>query len=150
MSYKELKQIGNEVLEQINSSSYFADIYENSLKNIRDTVLEINRKNPRNNFYNDENILNSESSNVFDDNSMLTERNFDDSNNEFNFNDIIPPQIKQRSAPEPPSMHAPSAIQRPIPPIFNQTLVAPGIGNNVDSLIAQANQVPFLYHNQQL
>ena len=111
---------------------------------------EINKKNLRSSFYGEENILISEPTNVFDDNAILTDRNFENANSEFNFNDIIPPQIKQRSTPEPAPMHAPSAIQRSIQPIFNQTLVSSGIGNNVDSLIAQASQVPFLYHNQQL
>lgn len=150
MSMKELKQIGNEVLEQIKSSSYFVDLYEDSLKNIRDTVLDINRNPQRNNLYNEEITINSESASVFEDNSISTERSYDNFT-DFNFKDIIPPQIKQRSATEPSApIHPPSAIQRPIPPIFNQTLVASGMGNNVDSLIAQANQVPFLYHNQQL
>ncbi|KAK8896762.1 hypothetical protein M9Y10_014679 [Tritrichomonas musculus] len=154
MSNKELKQIANEVLEQMQSNPYYIDLYEHSLKNIRDTILEINQPNIGNTFYNENGTLGSESTSGFEDNTV--NNNFTNNSMNFDFLDIIPPQIKQRSTPHPapmippvqPSM--PSGMQRPIPPIFGQTLVPSGLGDNVDSLLAQANQVPFLYHNQQL
>ncbi|OHT01795.1 hypothetical protein TRFO_07342 [Tritrichomonas foetus] len=65
------------------------------------------------------------------------------------YDDVLPPQIQQ-NAPKPPQAPV-MPMQPPVqPPIIGQTLIPPVMGASANSYISAANQVPFLFHNQQI